>query len=159
MTCLQDRLTQIKLQEKPQMLKLAVTILGALALMSMPAIAEGFLVQRTERLPDLEIGLGNSGYGVSDHKYELETGKGYRLWLKATGAKECAFTAPEFFQNVWFRKIEINKVEMKVQAVYEIEFEREGAAELFFTPIKPGDYEWVCEGLEDKGMKGTISVK
>lgn len=123
------------------------------------ALAEGFLVQRTKRLPDLELGLGDAGYGVSKHEYNLETGKGYRLWLKATGAKECAFTAPEFFQNMWFRKIEVNKVELKVQAIYEIEFEREGSAELFFTPIKPGEYEWVCDGLEDKGMKGVISVK
>ena len=78
---------------------------------------------------------------------------------KATGAKECAFVAPEFFQNVWFRKIEVNKVELKIQAVYEIEFEREGEAELFFTPIKPGEYEWACEGFEEKGMKGSITVK
>lgn len=132
---------------------------GFTLLFATATFAEGFLVQRTQRLPDLELGLGNAGYGVSDHKYELETGKGYRLWLKATGAKECAFTAPEFFQNVWFRKIEINKVEMKVQAVYEIEFEREGSAELFFTPIKPGEYEWACEGFEEKGMKGVITVK
>ena len=135
-------------------LTIAITVLAASAV-----FAEGFLVQRTKRLPDLELGLGAAGYGVSEHKYELETGKGYRLWLKATGAKECAFVAPEFFKNVWFRKIEINKVELKVQAVYEIEFEREGSAELFFTPIKPGEYEWACEGLEDKGMKGIISVK
>ncbi len=135
-------------------LTIAITVLAASAV-----FAEGFLVQRTKRLPDLELGLGAAGYGVSDHKYELETGKGYRLWLKATGAKECAFVAPEFFKNVWFRKIEINKVELKLQAVYEIEFEREGSAELFFTPIKPGEYEWACEGLEDKGMKGIISVK
>jgi len=135
-------------------LTIAITVLSASAV-----FAEGFLVQRTKRLPDLELGLGAAGYGVSDHKYELETGKGYRLWLKATGAKECAFVAPEFFKNVWFRKIEINKVELKLQAVYEIEFEREGSAELFFTPIKPGEYEWACEGLEDKGMKGIISVK
>ena len=135
-------------------LTIAITVLPASAV-----FAEGFLVQRTKRLPDLELGLGAAGYGVSDHKYELETGKGYRLWLKATGAKECAFVAPEFFKNVWFRKIEINKVELKLQAVYEIEFEREGSAELFFTPIKPGEYEWACEGLEDKGMKGIISVK
>lgn len=132
---------------------------GFTSLFATAVLAEGFLVQRTQRLPDLELGLGNAGYGVSDHKYELETGKGYRLWLKATGAKECAFTAPEFFQNIWLRKIEINKVEMKVQAVYEIEFEREGAAELFFTPIKPGEYEWACEGFEEKGMKGVITVK
>jgi len=135
-------------------LTIAITVLSASAV-----FAEGFLVQRTKRLPDLELGLGAAGYGVSDHKYELETGKGYRLWLKATGAKECAFVAPDFFKNVWFRKIEINKVELKLQAVYEIEFEREGSAELFFTPIKPGEYEWACEGLEDKGMKGIISVK
>lgn len=135
-------------------LTIAITVLAASAV-----FAEGFLVQRTKRLPDLELGLGAAGYGVSDHKYDLETGKGYRLWLKATGAKECAFVAPEFFKNVWFRKIEVNKVELKLQAVYEIEFEREGSAELFFTPIKPGEYEWACEGLEDKGMKGIISVK
>ncbi|MFA9473642.1 MAG: copper-binding protein [Filomicrobium sp.] len=135
-------------------LTIAITVLTASAV-----FAEGFLVQRTKRLPDLELGLGAAGYGVSDHKYELETGKGYRLWLKATGAKECSFVAAEFFKNVWFRKIEVNKVELKLQAVYEIEFEREGSAELFFTPIKPGEYEWACEGLEDKGMKGIISVK
>jgi uncharacterized cupredoxin-like copper-binding protein len=141
-------------------MKLTAALAIAITLLTASAVfAEGFLVQRTKRLPDLELGLGAAGYGVSDHKYELETGKGYRLWLKATGAKECAFVAPEFFKNVWFRKIEINKVELKLQAVYEIEFEREGSAELFFTPIKPGEYEWACEGLEDKGMKGIISVK
>ncbi|MDX2289174.1 MAG: copper-binding protein [Hyphomicrobiaceae bacterium] len=129
------------------------------ALAPLPAVAEGFLVGRMERLPDIELGLGDAGYGVSSHSYMLETGKGYRLWIKATGAKECAFEAPEFFQNVWFRKIEINKIELKVQAVYEIEFEREGAAELFFTPIKPGTYTWSCNGFADKGMTGTISVK
>lgn len=141
------------------MLKRSGLAFLAIVMLASAAAAEGFLVQRTERLPDLELGLGAAGYGVSDHKYEMETGKGYRLWLKATGAKECAFSAPDFFQNVWFRKIEINKVELKVQAVYEIEFEREGSAELFFTPIKPGDYEWVCEGLEEKGMKGVFTVK
>ena len=132
------------------MKKLAAAALAATLLIPVSAFAQGFLVQRTERIPDLELGLGNAGYGVSDHKYELVTGKGYRLWLKSTGAKECAFSAPEFFKNVWFRKIEVNKVELKLQAVYEIEFEREGSAELFFTPIKPGEYEWVCDGLEDK---------
>ncbi len=134
-------------------------IVASIAASATPVLAEGFLVQRTERLPALELGLGAAGYGVSDHKYELETGKGYRLTLKATGAKECAFVAPEFFHNVWFRKIEVNKVELKIQAVYEIEFEREGEAELFFTPIKPGEYEWACEGFEEKGMKGSITVK
>lgn len=121
--------------------------------------AEGFLAQRLERLPDIEVGLGAAGYGVSKHEYELTTGKGYRLWIKSTGAKECAFVAPEFFRNIWFRKIEVNKVEIKIDFIHELEFEREGEVELFFTPIKPGTYEWVCEGFEEKGMKGEIVVK
>ncbi len=125
----------------------------------MPSYAKGFLVGRTKQLPDLELALGNTGYGVSDHKYELETGVGYRLWIKSTGAKECAFSAPEFFANIWVRKLEVSKVEIKLALIHEIEFEREGAAELFFTPIKPGEYVWECEGLAHKGMTGKILVK
>ncbi len=125
----------------------------------LPANAAGDLVGRPERLPDLEVALGDAGYGVSQHVYELETGKGYRLWIKATGAKPCAFAAPEFFANIWFRKIEINNVEIKLSALRELEFEREGSAELFFTPTTTGEYEWVCKGLEDKGMTGKITVK
>lgn len=123
------------------------------------ANAEGFLAGRLEKLPDLVIGLGDAGYDFSKDAYNLETGKGYRIWLKATGKKECAFVAPDFFQHVWFRKIEVNKVEIKASAFHEIEFEREGEAELFFTPIKPGEYTWSCKGLEDKGLTGKITVK
>ncbi len=140
------------------MLRYVMLFLVTMAIAT-PASSEGFLVERTKRLPDLEVGLGNTGYGVSDHKYELETGKGYRLWIKSTGAKECAFRAPELFENLWFRKIEVNKVELKVATVHEIEFEREGSAELFFTPIMPGEYTWICKGLEHKGMTGKIFVK
>jgi uncharacterized cupredoxin-like copper-binding protein len=124
-----------------------------------PALAEGFLVGRPQRVPDLVIGLGDAGYEWKQEPVTLETGKGYRMWLKATGQKECAFQAPELFANVWFRKIEVNKVELKVQSVHEIEFEEEGSAELFFTPIKPGEYTWKCNGLEDKGLTGKITVK
>lgn len=141
-------------------MKIAMTLTAAvLSLWSAAACADGFLVQRTERLPVLELGLGDAGYGVSQNEYELVTGKGYRLTIKSTGAKPCEFGAEEFFQNVWFRKIEINKVELRVPTVYEIEFDREGEVVLVFTPIKPGEYEWACEGLEEKGMKGSITVK
>lgn len=135
----------------------ATTLLGTLV--PATASAEGFLAGRLEKLPDLVIGLGDGGYETSKDTYELTTGKGYRLWLKATGKKECAFVAPDLFQNVWFRKIEVNKVEIKASAFHEIEFEREGEAELFFTPIKPGEYTWGCKGLEDKGLTGKITVK
>jgi uncharacterized cupredoxin-like copper-binding protein len=129
---------------------------------SSAAMAEGFLVGRMEKVPDLTIGTGDSGYEYEpkgDTAFNLETGKGYRWWIKATGNKECAFRAPDLFENSWFRKMEVNKVEIKFGALYEIEFEREGAVELYFTPIKPGTYEWECKGLADKGLTGKINVK
>jgi uncharacterized cupredoxin-like copper-binding protein len=143
------------------MRKTTLALAAASSLLALPSVgaAEGFLAGRLEKLPDLVIGLGDGGYEFSQDKYELTTGKGYRIWLKATGKKECAFVAPDFFQHVWFRKIEVNKVEIKASAFHEIEFEREGEAELFFTPIKPGEYTWACKGLEDKGLTGKITVK
>jgi uncharacterized cupredoxin-like copper-binding protein len=115
--------------------------------------------KKTERFPDLEIGLGDAGFGVKQGAAEMKAGTPYRMWLKSTGKKECAFKADAFFQNVTWRKIEVNKVEIKPTAISEIEFEQEGSAELFFTPTKPGDYTWVCEGLGDKGMTGKFVVK
>lgn len=123
------------------------------------AAAEGFLVGRAARAPDLVIGLGDAGYEWKQEPFTFETGKGYRMWIKATGKKECAFEAKEFFQHLWFRKIEINKIEVKLATLHQLEFEQEGEVELFFTPIKPGDYTWVCKGLEAKGLTGNIVVK
>ena len=72
------------------------------------------------------LGLGDAGYGVSQKDYALVTGKAYRLKIKSTGEKECAWQAPEFSNFIWMRKVEVNKVEIKASHVYEIEMEREG---------------------------------
>lgn len=123
------------------------------------ARAEGYLATRAEELPDLELGLGQTGYGVSQKDYALTTGKAYSLTIKSTGQKECAWEAPEFANYIWLRKIEINDIEIKASHVYEIEMEREGEAEIYFVPIRPGEYVWRCRGLEGKGMAGRFIVK
>ena len=124
-----------------------------------PALAEGYLAQKPEALADLVLGLGDAGYGVSQKDYALNTGKAYRLKIKSTGQKPCPWEAPDFVNFIWLRKIEVNKVEIKASHVYEIEMEREGEAEVFFVPIRPGAYVWRCRGLEDKGMSGKFIVK
>jgi uncharacterized cupredoxin-like copper-binding protein len=136
-------------------LLLGIGLIGAPAL----ALAEGDLAQKTERLPDMVLGLGQAGYGVSQKDFALVTGKAYRLKIKSTGQKECAWQAPEFANVIWLRKVEVNKVEIKASHVYEIEMEREGEAEVFFVPIRPGEYAWGCKGLESKGMAGKFIVK
>jgi hypothetical protein len=124
-----------------------------------PTIAEGELAERPARLPELALGLGDTGYGVSQKEFALTTGKAYRLTITSTGNKPCAWEAPEFSNFIWLRKIEVNRVEIKATHVYEIEMEREGEAEIFFVPIRPGEYTWGCRGLEGRGMAGKFIVK
>lgn len=132
-----------------------------IAVIALPSLAgaEGYLALKPEKLPDLVLGLGETGYGVSQKDYALTTGKAYRLKIKSTGQKECAWQAPELANYIWLRKVEVNHVEIKASHVYEIEMEREGEAEIFFVPIRPGDYSWSCRGLESKGLAGKFIVK
>jgi hypothetical protein len=139
----------------PPRILLGISLVAAPAL----ALAEGYLALKPEKLPDIVLGLGETGYGVSQKDFALSTGKAYRLKIKSTGQKECAWQAPEFSNFIWLRKIEVNKVEIKASHVYEIEMEREGEAEIFFVPIRPGEYAWGCKGLEGKGMAGRFIVK
>lgn len=143
------------------MCRLLCCLMFAAAAVALPNLAgaEGYLAVKPERLPDLVLGLGETGYGVSQKDYALTTGKAYRLKLRSTGQKECAWAAPEFANYVWLRKVEVGFVEIKASYVYEIEMEREGEAELFFVPIRPGDYAWGCKGLEGKGLAGKFIVK
>jgi hypothetical protein len=141
------------------MFRLLCMIIAAAVVLPGLAAAEGYLALKPEKLPDLVLGLGETGYGVSQKDYALTTGKAYRLKLKSTGQKECAWAAPEFANYVWLRKVEVGHVEIKASHVYEIEMEREGEAELFFVPIRPGDYAWGCKGLEGKGLSGKFIVK
>ena len=134
-------------------------LLGHCLFAARPRSCRGLPRAKAGKLPDLVLGLGEAGYGVSQKDFALSTGKAYRLKIKSTGQKECAWQAPEFVNFIWLRKIEVNKVEIKASHVYEIEMEREGEAEIFFVPIRPGEYAWGCRGLESKGMAGKFVVK
>ena len=123
------------------------------------ARAEGDLGVRGTKLEPLMIGLGDSGYGVSKTSYELTTGKLYQLMIKATGAKECAWEAPQFAATIWLRKVEAGGVEIKAPTLTELEFEKESEAELFFVPVRTGTFPWRCRGMEARGMAGAFVVK
>ena len=89
--------------------------------------------------------------------FALATGKAYHLKVKSTSAKECAWQAPQFVNFVWLRKIEVSKGRSKPAT--STRSNREGEAEIFFTPIMPGEYAGGCRGLESKGMAGRFIVK
>jgi hypothetical protein len=137
----------------------ALALALATACLGGAARAEGDLSLRVAKLDELLLGSGEAGFGVSRTSYDLVTGKAYSLKIKSTGAKECAWEAPEFANAIWLRKIEAGEVEIKVSHLREIEFEREGEAEIYFVPIRPGSFPWRCRGLEGKGMAGAFVVK
>ncbi|MGF7161994.1 plastocyanin [Rhodoligotrophos appendicifer] len=137
-------------------------VLGSLALFAVStpcALAEGYLAAKAIELGDLILGTDDLGFGVSHQNYDIETGKSYSLTISSSGKQECAWIAPEFFNFVWLRKVEAGEVEIKATHLYELEFEEEGEASIFFVPIRPGTFEWSCRGLESRGMKGTFTVK
>lgn len=121
--------------------------------------AAGDLTRLTTALPDLLLGSEASDYSMSQQEYQLETGKAYQLKIIASGQKEYAFQAPEFATSIFLRKVEAGGVEIKAVTLTELEFEDAGEAEIFFVPIKPGQYRFYAKGLEGKGMQGVFIVK
>ncbi|MBV0931878.1 cupredoxin domain-containing protein [Marinobacterium weihaiense] len=138
------------------MLSLAAS---AMTLTSLPAVAEGDLTTRPERLPDLVLGSEVTDYAMSQARYELETGQAYKLKVVSSGLKEYALQAPGFFESIFLRKVEAGGMEIKAVALTELEFEQAGEAEIYFVPIKPGEFEFYMKGLEHKGMQGLFSVR
>lgn len=139
-----------------------ITTLAAASLLafttSVHAIG-GDLSSQPIALDTLEVGTGDNGFGMSVTEYQLQTGQSYRLKIEAVGWHECNWEAPAFFKNTWLRKIEAGGMEIKVAQLNELEMADDGAAELFFVPIRPGTYSFGCRGLEDRGMWGTFVVQ
>ena len=70
------------------------------------------------------------------------------------------FTAKDFADASWTRKVQAGKVEVK-GAIHELELKPEAVAEWVLTPMKPGKYELYCsiKGHKEAGMVGEIVVK
>lgn len=137
---------------------IAAAALG-MAFLAAPAFAAGDLALKATKLPTLVVAEGESGFGVSQKTYELETGKAYQLLIKSTGNKECAWQSPGLAANIWLRKVEAGGMEIKAAHLIELEFEDEGEAEIFFVPVRTGSFKWFCKGLEARGMEGEFIVK
>jgi hypothetical protein len=138
---------------------IATAVLAASIFSVGPAQAEGDLTRLPTELSALVLGSEESDYSMSQKRYELETGKAYKLEVISTGRKEYAIRAPEFFASIFLRKVEAGDLEIKAVSLTELEFEQEGEAELYFVPVKPGDFSFYSAGLEGKGMVGTFSVR
>ena len=139
-------------------MKVFLILLFTIFLSNSLAFAEGDLSIRSKKL-ELKLGSDKSDYEMSQKIFNMETGKAYRLEISSMGFKEYELEAEDFFRNIWIRSIEIDGIELDAPIINEIEFEREGEVEIKFVPIRPGEYDFEIQRLQNQGMVGKFIVK
>ena len=99
-------------------------------------------------------------FAFGPDEIHLQVGQPYQLNFTNIGDVKHEATAPEFFQNVAFRKAEDASGEFKAPTLLEVETFAGMVTELFLIPTEAGTYELVCEieGHFEAGMHGTIVV-
>lgn len=132
---------------------------AALCLAASPALAAGDLAIKATKLPPLELGGGDVGYGVSQKEYELESGKSYTLEIKQVGPHGCEWEAEDFSRVIWIRNIEVEHVTISAPVLEGFELDDDAEVEITFVPIRTGEFDWECEGLGEKGLEGSFVVK
>ena len=139
-------------------LSLRTGLLAAVLLLTplMPALAQSGLVGRATRLAPIQLA---SGKPLAEAPYEIETGKYYRLPIRADGSAELQLVGPEFFRNVWINEVVINKIEVRPLGLDSIEFDAEGEATITFVPIRPGRFELRVPGTTSDAQRVVFNVK
>jgi hypothetical protein len=135
-----------------------VQYLAAACLMFLPesALAQ---TKASQKVPELKLGSDANPYDVSQKDFELIPSQGYRWPISSNGNLEYKLHST-LFRNVWMNQIVIEDMEVHMNgAPAWLEFDSKGTIMVQFSTVRPGEYEWWVEGLEDKGMKGKITIK
>lgn len=121
------------------------------------AIAEGNLATRATRLPAMEIDSAELTLSVSE--FELETGKYYRWRIVHDGGEEFQIVSPDLFRNSWISQVVIEDLEVKPLGLHSVEFDDEGTIDIWFVPIRPGNFDFWVPGYRERGLAGTFVVR
>jgi hypothetical protein len=127
------------------------------AVMATGAVAEGNLAADATRLEDMVI--DSAALTLSVNEFELETGQYYRWRIVHDGGEEFQFMAPDLFRNSWINQVVINDLEVKPMGLHSVEFDDEGTIDIWFVPIRPGNYDFYVPGYENRGIAGTFVVR
>lgn len=110
---------------------------------------------------EVKISLGNSAGELKFFPDNLQfvTGKSYKLILDNSSNQKHYFTAKDFADAIWTRKVDAGNVEIK-GAIRELEIRPGAIAQWVFTPMKPGNYDLSCSipGHKEAGMSGKIAI-
>ena len=132
--------------------------LGAalMTLLAAPAaFAKGNLASRPT---ELKLVL-NGDLTMSEKEFRLETGKYYKLAIEAKTSDEFHWMAPDFFIAAWVYQVSVSGIEIHNVKAPEIEFDKDGTANIYFVPIRTGRYKFYVKGQEERGMQGLFIVE
>jgi hypothetical protein len=136
---------------------LRLAVAAVVAALGGPALAAGDFAQRAERIePALVL---DAAEGFSWTEQRLETGVYYRWRIESDGREEYKLVAPELFANAWVHQVSIEDREVKPMGLHAVEFDSEGAIDVWFVPLRPGTYPFHVEGLEADGFSGSFTVE
>ena len=121
------------------------------------ALAEGNLASRATRLPEMLI--DSAELTLSETEFTLETGKYYRWRITHDGGEEFQILAPDLFRNSWINQVVINDLEVQPNGLYAIEFDDKGTIDVWFVPIRPGNFDFWIKGYRNRGLAGTFVVR
>jgi hypothetical protein len=132
-------------------------VAAMLGFVAQGAAAEGDPTRRAERLELTEI---DAASGFSIREYDLETGVYYRWRIVGDGLEEYEVAADDLFDNSWIEKVSVEDVAMAAAGLGEIQLGGEAEVDVWFVPIRPGDYAFAVKGREgDDGFAGVMHVR
>lgn len=118
-------------------------------------------VLAVEKPIEVKVSLGNIAGELKFFPNHLEfvEGKQYKLLLDNPSPTKHYFTAKDFADAIWTRKVDAGNVEIK-GAIHELELRPNANAQWVFVPMKPGTYELHCSipGHTEAGMVGDIFI-
>lgn len=123
-----------------------------------PVVAKDLASQ--EAIPmKVELGSLENSFRFSPDTLHFKAGKLYRLTLSNPSPVKHYFTAKDFADVVWTRKVDVAGVEVKGK-VSELELKPEARADWVFVPQKSGEYDLQCSvpGHAMAGMVGKLIV-
>ncbi len=133
-----------------------LVIIYAVLFLSSTVIAEPIL-KRAKRLPEIQID-GVEGFSIRE--LILEAGRFYRLKMTSDGRDEYLVQSPDgFFRSLFIDQVVINDLEVKTATLWGLEYDDDGTIEVYFVPMRVGNFSMGIKGLELDGFTTSITVR
>jgi hypothetical protein len=133
--------------------------MGALVLTVFVASAAQAAGNIVSKPTELKLAANTAKLTFSQAKFDLETGKYYKLTITSDGIEEIDIKAPALWENSYVNQLEINDVDVFVKGDFHVGFDSDGEVAIFFVPLRPGNFEMYAEGFQTRGLKTTFVVR